>query len=45
LGFRINLYERDGQFKLVYSTLDELFNENGQIDFQSIMERNKIPVY
>jgi len=45
LGFRINLYERDGQFNLVYSTLDELFNENGQIDFQSIMERNKIPVY
>ncbi len=44
LGFRIILYERDGQFKLVYSTLDELFNENGQIDFQSIMERNKIPV-
>ena len=44
LGFRIILYERDGQLKLVYSTMDELFNENGQIDFQRIMERNKIPV-
>jgi len=44
LGFRISLYEREGQFKLVYSTLDDLFNQNSQIDFQSIMERNKIPV-
>ncbi|TDQ11403.1 hypothetical protein [Pedobacter metabolipauper] len=44
LGFRINLYERDGQFKLVYSTMDDLFQENDQIDFQKIMEKNKIPV-
>jgi len=44
LGFRILLYERDGQFKLVYNTMDDLFDESGKIDFQSIMERNKIPV-
>jgi len=45
LGFRILLYERDGQFKLVYNTIDDLFDESGKIDFQSIMERNKIPVF
>ncbi len=28
LGFRINLYEKDGQTKLVYSTMDDLFDEN-----------------
>jgi hypothetical protein len=44
LGFRINVYEKDGQFTLSYSTMDELFDENGQVNFQSIMERNKIPV-
>jgi len=44
LGFRINVYEKDGQFKLVYSTMDDLFNENDQIDFQKIMERSKMPI-
>lgn len=44
LGFRINLYEKDGQFKLTYSTMDDLFDENGQINFQAIMEKNKVPV-
>ncbi|QEC45241.1 hypothetical protein [Pseudobacter ginsenosidimutans] len=44
LGFRINMYEKDGQRKLVYSTMDDLFDENGQINFQNIIERNKIPV-
>lgn len=44
LGFRINLYEKDGHRKLVYATMDELFDENGQINFQKIIERNKIPV-
>ncbi len=44
LGFRINLYEKDGQFKLSYSSMDELFDENGQINFQQIMEKNKLPV-
>ena len=44
LGFRINVYEKDGQYKLSYSTMDELFNEDGFMDFQAIIERNKIPV-
>lgn len=44
LGFRINLYEKDGRFKLSYSTMDDLFDENDQINFQKIMERNKIAV-
>lgn len=44
LGFRINLYEKDGRKKLTYSTSDDLFDENDQINFQKIIERNKIPV-
>ncbi|NML23107.1 hypothetical protein HHL16_19675 [Pseudoflavitalea sp. G-6-1-2] len=44
LGFRINMYEKDGQRQLVYSTMDDLFAENGQINFQKIIERNKVPV-
>lgn len=44
LGFRINLYEKDGNFKLSYSSMDDLFDENGQIDFRTIMEKNKLPV-
>jgi hypothetical protein len=44
LGFRMNLYEKDGQRKLVYSTMDELFDEKGQVNFQKIIEKNKIPV-
>jgi len=44
LGFRINLYEKDGQRLLSYSTMDELFDENEQINFQKIMEQNKIAV-
>lgn len=44
LGFRMNLYEKEGQRKLVYSTTDELFDENNQINFQKIIERNKVPV-
>jgi hypothetical protein len=44
LGFRINVYEKDGQFKLSYSTTDDLFDENNQINFQAIMEKKKIPV-
>lgn len=44
LGFRMHLYEKDGQRKLVYNTTDDLFDEHGQINFQQIIERNKIPV-
>ncbi|MBO9635728.1 MAG: hypothetical protein J7578_21670 [Chitinophagaceae bacterium] len=44
LGFRINMYEKDGQRKLVYSTMDDLFDQNDQINFQSIIEKNKIPI-
>lgn len=44
LGFRLNLYEKDGQQKLSYSTMDDLFHGSEQIDFQRIMERNKIAV-
>ncbi|RFS26681.1 hypothetical protein DVR12_02520 [Chitinophaga silvatica] len=44
LGFRINLYEKDGQKRLSYSTSDDLFDENDQINFQKIIERNKIRV-
>ncbi|MGE7776832.1 hypothetical protein ACQKLP_19090 [Chitinophaga sp. NPDC101104] len=44
LGFRMNLYEKDGQRKLTYSTMDDLFDENGQINFQWIIEKNKVPV-
>ena len=44
LGFRINMYEKDGQTKLVYSTMDDLFDENGQINFQQIIEKNKVAV-
>lgn len=44
LGFRINMYEKDGQRKLVYSTMDELFDENDQINFQKIIEKNKVPI-
>lgn len=44
LGFRINMYEKAGQRKLVYSTMDDLYDENDQINFQKIIERNKIPV-
>jgi len=45
LGFRINVYEKDGQYKLTYSTMeDDLFEKVEQINFQNIMERRKIPV-
>lgn len=44
LGFRLNLYEKDGRKVLSYSTMDELFDENNQIDFQKLIERNKVPV-
>ena len=44
LGFRINMYEKDGQRKLVYSTMDDLYDENDQINFQKIIEKKKIPV-
>ncbi len=44
LGFRINLYEKDGKTKLVYSTMDDLFDENDQINFQQIIERNKLKI-
>ncbi|WP_214071287.1 DUF1444 family protein [Mucilaginibacter sp. dw_454] len=44
LGFRINIYEKDGQKVLNYVTAGELFDENDQINFQKIMEKNKIPV-
>ena len=44
LGFRMNLYEKDGQRKLVYSSMGDLFDENDQINFQSIIERRKIPI-
>lgn len=45
LGFRMNLYEKDGQRKLTYSTMDDNFgNDDGGINFQKIIERNQIPV-
>lgn len=44
LGFRINVYEKDGNYKVSYSTMDDLFDENDQINFQHIMERNKVEV-
>ena len=44
LGFRINMYEKEGQRKLVYSTMDDLFDENDQINFQKVIEEKKIPV-
>jgi hypothetical protein len=44
LGFRINLYEKDGNTKLVYSTMDDLFDENDQINFQKIIEKNKLKI-
>lgn len=43
-GSRINMYEKDGQRKLVYSTMNELFDENDQINFQKIIEKNKVPI-
>lgn len=44
LGFRMNMYEKDGQRVLSYSTMDGLVDETGQINFQKIIERNKVPV-
>jgi hypothetical protein len=44
LGFRINVYEKDGQFVLSYSTMEDIFEEGEQINFQNIMERKKILV-
>lgn len=44
LGFRINIYEKDGQFKVSYSSMDDLFEANGEIDFRKIMENKKLPV-
>ncbi|XZF14542.1 hypothetical protein ACTHGU_00245 [Chitinophagaceae bacterium MMS25-I14] len=46
LGFRIEVYEdkRKGERMLTYSTMDELLDEDQRINFQMIMERNKIPV-
>jgi hypothetical protein len=44
LGFRINLYEKDGKTKLVFSTMDDLFDENDQINFQQIIEKNKLKI-
>lgn len=44
LGFRMNLYEKNGKRTLSYSTMDDLFDEDDRINFQNIMNRNKIPV-
>jgi len=41
LGFRMNMYEKDGQRLLNYSTMDDFGDE---IDFQQIIEKNKIAV-
>lgn len=40
----MNRYEKDGQRKLVYSTMADLFDEKDQINFQKIIGKNKIPV-
>lgn len=45
LGFQLNLYEKDGQQVLSHATIDDLFHGSEQIDFQQIMERNKIAVF
>jgi hypothetical protein len=44
LGFRINVYEKGDQTKLVYSTMDDLFDEHNQINFQKIIEKNKLKI-
>ncbi|RAJ05485.1 hypothetical protein LX64_02643 [Chitinophaga skermanii] len=44
LSFRMNLYEKDGQMTLSYSSMEDLFDENGYINFQAIIEAKKIPV-
>lgn len=41
LGFRMNLYEKDGQRLLNYSAMDKI---GDKIDFQEIMEKNKIEI-
>lgn len=44
LDFRINFYEKDGNYKISYSTTKELFEEDGTINFQAMLERNKMEV-
>ncbi len=41
MGFRMNLYEKDGKKILDYSTTEDL---GDKIDFQQIIEKNKIAV-
>ena len=41
LGFRMNMYEKDGKRVLDYSTMDDL---GDKIDFQQIIENKKIAV-
>ena len=43
LGFRMNLYEKDGKRALDYSTMDDLFTGD-RIDFQQIIENKKIAI-
>lgn len=44
LGFSINVVEKDGETQLVYATMDQIFDENHQINFQQIIEKKKVPV-
>lgn len=42
LGFRMNMYERDGEYLLSYSVLDDGDNALGdKIDFEEIIEKRK----
>lgn len=42
--FRINVYEKDGNYKISYSTTGELLEKDGNIHFQAMLERSKIDV-
>jgi len=43
LGFRMNMYERNGEFLLSYSSFDDGANPLGdKIDFEEILEKRKV---
>lgn len=42
--FRINLYEKDGNYKILYSTTSDLLEQGEQINFQAMLDRNKINI-
>jgi len=44
LGFRMNVYEKDGETRLVYSTMEDLYDEEGQLNFRRLIENKKTPV-